>query len=333
MPTTARRPAIALLASLAAMLLTACGDPKPAARAAGPARVVVSIPPMEGLIRPMLPEGAEVRVLCPPGRSVHGYEPTPDDAAAVARADLVVMVGLGLEPGVERLLSSRSQSPRRVLRFSEAVGVGSAPAAHDHSEHDHDHEAHDHGHDDHDGHDGHDHGVDPHLWLDPTLAKRFVGEAANAIVTLPAGADGSGAGDSARVNAARDELVARLDALDAAYRERLAPLAGRPIITEHMAFARLAERYGLVVPAVLRPIEGEPTPEAIAAAVRAVRDLGAPAIFTEPQFDPTLARRVSEAAGVPLGVLDPEGAGDYFAMMEKNLAEMVRLLGPGATGG
>ena len=288
------------LALLVSFTLAGCrdqsGDEKPTT-------VIVSIPPLVGLVEPLLAEGIELRVLVPAGRSAHGFQPSAADVAAVGRADAIVFVGLGLESAMARTVRTKP-----VITMASLLGIDEAG----HGHHDHDH-AHD-----------HDHGSsDPHLWLDPELASEFVRALPSA---LPAGVLAPDAQERASA------LAAEIDAVGEAFDARLEPFAGRAIVTHHASFNRPAERYGLRVAAVLRAIETlEPSPADIAAATRAIRDEGVHAIFVEPQFGTTSATRVAEASGVRLVTLDPLGDGDWFAMMRANLDALVDGLGAGAS--
>jgi ABC-type Zn uptake system ZnuABC Zn-binding protein ZnuA len=124
------------------------------------------------------------------------------------------------------------------------------------------------------------------------------------------------------VNAVHDEHV-----------RALTPLAGRAIVTHHDAFGRLAKRYGLVVAASIKNTHaGEATPERIAEAVRAIKARDAKAVFFEPQFDKSVAERIATTAGVKLGMLDPLGDGDWFAMMRSNLRTLAENLSDKADG-
>ncbi|MFI4898702.1 MAG: metal ABC transporter substrate-binding protein [Phycisphaerales bacterium JB059] len=268
-----------------------------------PVRVLVSIAPLQGLARAVAPEGAEVQTLVPPGESVHGYQLRPEDRAHVARADLVVMVGLGLEGGASALLLEAGD---RLVRFDHVVGLEDEHAGHDHAGHDHDH----------------DHTIDPHLWLDPQLVLRLVSELESRLASIP-GVDRGALAQRA------EDLRERIARLDERYKERLAPLRGSAIITHHDAWSRLADRYGLRVAAILRPVAtGEPTPRELALAREAIEREGVRMIFVEPQFDASLARRLGETSGVRIGVLDPIGSGDWFEMMEANLEVLVEGLAP-----
>lgn len=326
-----------MLAAAVGTGLTACS--KDAQRSAsapprepGAARIVATIAPLGALARELLPEGAQLRVLLPPGRSEHGYEPTPEDIAALARADVVVYVGLGLEPRVEEFLK-KNPSARRVdlsmaaalkLEGDEHNHAADSKGADAHAGEGHDTDAHEHAQDEHDTQAGHTHGrIDPHVWLDPVLVKEFVTPLADAADHAVHAAGPMSAEQETKLAASREALGKKIDELHAEYGAALGPLAGRSIVTHHSAWGRLAGRYGLKVAAVLRPIEtAESTPADIAGAVAAVRERGARAIFVEPQFNNESAKRVADAAGVKMLVLDPLGGEDYFAMMRANLAAL-----------
>ncbi|MFT5422553.1 MAG: zinc transport system substrate-binding protein [Phycisphaerales bacterium] len=263
--------------------------------AVDPVRVVVSIPPLAGLVGGLLGEGASVTVLVPPGRSAHGIELTPSDVNAIGRADLVVLVGAGLDASIERV--ARRSPNATIVEFAQVVGL-ETDEGHDH--------AHAEG-------DGHDHaGSDPHLWLDPVLCVELVAQIGRALGTPTA------------VIEARQ---AELRALDEELRATLAPVAGRSIVTHHDSFSRFAARYGFTVAAVVRPLDSvEPTPGELARAAAVVRSSGAVAILIEPQMPAGSAQRLAELTGARVGTLDPLGSGDYFAMMRANAAELVRVL-------
>lgn len=301
-----RHPILSFLLCLFAIvpLFAACSPTD--TRTPGPLRVVVTVPPLIGLVKPLLPEGATITALMAPGKSEHGYEFTPKDIATLGTADVVVYIGLGLEPAVETFLKTYPSSSRQVVCFATIADITDPHAGHHHH---------------HEGEEC-DHHVDPHLWLDPDLCLKLVDAASAA---LRAAAPRAGTPDF-NPDAATTEIKAQLTSLDAELKSRLAPLSGRAIVTHHNAWQRLADRYGLKVAAVIRGVEGEPTPAAIASAVDAIRKQNARAVFIEPQFDPQAARRIADAAGVKVGVLDPLGSGGYFEMMRANADALVSLL-------
>lgn len=311
-PTPLRAALLGALALLATAL-TACtdrADAEPDADAR-PVRIVVSIPPLAGLIHELAPE-AQVTLLVPPGVSEHNFDITAAAIAATGAADLVVLNGAGLEPQVERLLKSQGERKgRSVIRFGDVVGVTND--GHDHQDgHDHDHD--------------HDHGaIDPHLWLDPVLVERFTPALSQALMSAMLRADDQNGMKSLEARTAH--LLTRVRAVDQEYREQLKPFTGRSIVTQHAAFGRLADRYGLQVAATLRAGDMvEPTPAVIAQVARLAREQGVKAVFTEPQSSGMDARRLSEATGLKLLVLDPLGTGNWEELMLTNLESLVEGL-------
>lgn len=294
-----------------------------------PLNVVVTIPPLKGLVEPLLPKGSTLTTLVRPGRSEHGYEFTADEIAKLAKADIVVLVGLGLEPRVEQSLERSKNKDQMVLNWGELEKLsqpkGSSNAPHDdHGDHDgHDHDDHsDHAHDDHD----HDPSwIDQHLWLDPAIVERFVTKVSDAIrharPNWPEAA-------LKEIEAGRENTLVKVRAIDSEYRSTLAPFNGSPIICHHDAYSRLASRYDLKVVAAIKSTSGrEPTAKDIAGVVKAIQESNAKAIFIEPQFDPTLAHRIAKLANVNIAQLDPLGDGDWSAMMRKNLKSLKENLG------
>lgn len=300
------------IALLLAAWGTGCADGTP--KTDEPLRVVVTIPPLKGLLEALAPPGSSVRALMPPGRSEHGYEFTPSDIAAVGNADVVVYVGLGLEPAIERFVRERLSRRARVVALGAVLGVSEEHAGHDHGPDE-----------------ACDHAVDVHVWLDPVLMRQAVPALRQAIEGALEATGRLDPAERARLDKAQADLDRRLDELDAEYRATLEPLKGASIVTHHSAFGRLARRYGLEVSAVIRPIEAQdPTPAQIAQVVEAIREQNIGVIFVEPQFSAAAAERLAERTGARVARLDPLGSGDYFAMMRSNLTSLAANLAPPA---
>lgn len=278
-----------------------------------PLRVVVSIPPLQGLVAELLPDDAQLTVLIPPGNSPHGFVPVPSSSIAVKQADLIVLVGMGLEGPTQRMIDRHAAG--RVVSFARTVGE-------DHASADHDHEL--------CAVTGHEHATDPHLWLDAALVERL-------IVVVAAELGELGVVDASERAAA---LIERVRDADAQAQHRLGPVEGARMITQHDAWRRFAPRYGLeVLSSVVPSGVGEPTPGDMSRAHEAVRlartASDAPiGIFTEPQLDPRPAERLARVLNLPLGTLDPLGDGDWFALLERNTQALLATLGasPDATG-
>lgn len=260
--------------------------------------VVVSVPPLAWAVTALAPE-LNVKTLVPPGVSPHVWRMSPADARAIESAPVVVLVGLGFEPGVERVLEASPNESRVVFRLGELIEAGALT-----------------------GELPTHHGVtDPHAWLDPDVMRALVRQ---LMTTLDDGSPGTSGALSARGAVALSEI----SAVDTEYTEAIGALPSRTIVTEHNAYGYLALRYGLEVAAVIRPVESvEPSPADVRAAGEALESGGANVIFVEPQFSGEAARRIAERVGAEVRTLDPLGDGDWPAMMRANLQQLVEGLG------
>jgi zinc transport system substrate-binding protein len=163
--------------------------------------------------------------------------------------------------------------------------------------------------------------ADPHIWLDPIRYSRIVIAIARALGRPQAAAS----------------LVAKLRALDVAYRTGLMRCDRREIVTTHAAFGYLARRYGLEqIPLSGLSPEAEPAPKDLQRIVEKVRKSGATTIFFETLVSPRLAQTVARETGTNTAVLNPiEGltedevrqGEDYFSVMRENLAALRGALG------
>ncbi len=271
--------------------------------------VAVSIFPIFDLTRRVAGPDADVALLLPPGHNEHHFDPTPKEVEEVSRAQVGVMVGLGLDPWMEKLLRDAAPTAK-VLKVGDRVPtltidnemVGSEEA---------DKELAKLGKGDDPGHEKG--ALDPHVWLDPTRARLIVKAIAEELARA----------DSAHANAYRAraaEIDTSLDALDKEIEKTTASWKTRELITFHGSFGYFADRYHLNIAAVIEPIPGStPTGEYIEAVLKVVSARKVPALYSEPQLDPRPAKTLADAAHLPLGVLDPVGGGAETDSYEKML--------------
>jgi len=311
--------------------ITANDGQTPAAGAVtadGPSLVaVVSITPLKSIVEALLPAKSSVVVLVPPGVSEHGYEIPPGKLAAMVKADLIVTVGLGLEPQVDKFLSLRKADGQRRVVFADVLGlkddrVENGKDTDKHEGHRHDAEGNCvHGEDEN----------DLHLWLDPTLMARLVPAVADAVIARIAARGGAAdvqTAASATVTRKASELVARLNALDAEATRELTGRARSTVVVGHDAWRRFAARYKLTTVPIKGLLATEPTPASLKAATEAVRQYKLTTILVEPQLSTASAKRVAKATGVTLAMLDPLGDGASFATMRANVKAIAESLGP-----
>jgi zinc transport system substrate-binding protein len=130
-------------------------------------RVVVDIPPVHGIVDGVLGSNASIMTLIGSGKGPHNYTMKPSHAAALSKADLIVLIGEALTPSLAEKLPSLA-SNAKIIELAEVPNVHLIAYEDAHEEHeddahhDDDHKDHNHDadHDDHahNGHDEHDHG-------------------------------------------------------------------------------------------------------------------------------------------------------------------------------
>jgi zinc transport system substrate-binding protein len=276
--------------------------------------VVVSVKPLYGLVAAVMEGVGKPTLLIRGAASPHSYALRPSDREALEKARLVFWVGPSLETFLVRPLESIDNA--HVVAVAALPGLTLLPARAGGLW---------------ESHDDHVHGGsdtnDPHLWLDIGNAKVIVQDVAREL----AGADPAHAKIYARNS---DVLLGRLDALDAALRTQLAPVAAKPFIVFHDSIQYLEARYGLhAVGAITVSPERVPGAARIAAIRDRITHTGAACVFSEPPFEPKLATMLVSGTSAKMGMLDAEGiALDaepdlYFKLMQGLADNLVGCLG------
>ncbi len=259
-------------------------------------RVAVDVAPVHSLVARVMQGVGAPALIVRPGASPHGYAMRPSEATALEEADLVIWVGEALTPWLEggiETLASRARvvellgaEETRVLDLREGVVFGAAQDGETPAAHDHDHDHHDH------------EGLDPHVWLDPENARRWLGFFADELAAL----DPEHAAQYAE-NAATAQ--AELDALMGAVKAELAPIKDQRFLVYHDAYQYFEVWSGLAASgAIALGDAANPGPARVAALRDMAREQNVACVFSEPQFDPKLVTRVfGDVAGH--GVLDP----------------------------
>jgi len=293
---------------LAVLTLAACQEAPKKVEAPPRPLVVASFYPLYDFARQVAGDRAEVVSLVPTGVEPHDWEPAPSDVARVEKAAVFIYNGAGFDAGAERLAKN---APARMVVVEATAGLPLLSV---------DLPGHDKAHAEPKATER-----DPHVWLDPTLARAQV----EAIRAGLAKADPANADHYASRAAS---YAARLTSLDDAIAAGLADCRRREIVVSHAAFTYLAHRYKLLqVPVMGLAPEAEPSPAELARVVRLVRRLEAKVIFFETLVSPKLAETLAAEVGAKTLVLNPlegltadeEKAGkDYVSVMEENLRNL-----------
>ncbi|WP_367181314.1 zinc ABC transporter substrate-binding protein [uncultured Roseovarius sp.] len=269
-------------------------------------RVSVDIAPVHSLVAQVMDGVGVPDLILRPGASPHHYALRPSEAAALDNADMVIWMGEELTPwlatavdtlsGEARLLALLDAEETHLLPLRE--GIGFEDEAHDHEE------AHEH------------HGEsDPHAWLSPENAQRWLFLIADELSAL----DPEHAA-LFKANAARGAEA--LGDMRQAIRTELAPVKEARSLLFHDAYQYFEAAFDVpAVAAISLSDASRPGPARIAALRELAEEQQINCILTEPQFDPKLAQAILPD-GHMVGVLDPmgtefePGVGLYVSMMQ-----------------
>ena len=282
---------------LVVVLVAACG---PAGYSGSPAasgqpgearrHVAVSIVPQQYFVERIGGDHVTVDVLVPPGADPHTYEPKPEQMARLS--DTVAYFSIGVEfenVWLPRFLSNNPDM--KVVDTTQGIDR-MAMVAHHHHEGDAEHEegeAHE-----------HEAGLDPHVWVSPTLVKTQAWNIYQALVDLdPAHKDDFAAN--------LEDFLADVDGLDAYIRDSLAGTSNRMFLVFHPAWGYFARDYHLEMIAI--EVGGqEPSAAEMTHIIREAQEGDIHVIFAQPQTSARTAETIASEIGGKVLLIDPLSA-------------------------
>lgn len=303
---------ITLLTILLALVFSAC-QPKPVPTSNG-LKVLAVESFIADIAQNVAGDRLSVDTLMPLGIDPHAFEPSPRDVVKITECDLLIINGAGFESWLQPVLDSTGGKytiveasaglQSRLPREGEAV----------------------------EAHAGEHETGDPHFWLNPLNAIKYVENIRDALIT----ADPDGA-DAYTQNAA--DYIQQLKALDQYIQDQVAviPLEDRIIVTNHESFGYFADRYnfqiiGTVIPSL--STGSAPSAQQLAHLIDQIKASGAAAIFIETGANPQLAEQVALETGVKVvtdlythSITDASGAAPtYIDMLKHNALTIVNAL-------
>jgi len=263
--------ATVICASIAASCNSAM-DPS-SANAAGRITIATTVAPITSIVAGIVGDRAEITGIVPEGTNSHTFEPRPSVAELLSRADVVYLNGLALEEPTKVLAEQNLRDGADIVE----LGAGTIPV----SDYIYDFSF-----------PLEDGKPNPHLWTDPTLARRY----AEIVKDDMSARDPSNAAYYAANYA---EFSSVIDELDAAMRTAFATVPKRQLLTYHDAYAYFADTYGWEVIGAIQISDFEdPTASEVADLIDQVRASGVPAIFGSEVFPSTVLEQIGREAGV-----------------------------------
>ena len=235
--------------------------------ASGMIKVATTIAPLGDFVKAVGGEKVEVTVVVPPGAEPHTFEPTPSLMMDVAKADLYVMNGAGLEFWIYKLLEANKgmvvvDSSQGVALLQERKGE-----------------------------------IDPHVWISLRNAAVQVNNICFGLIALdPANKD--------YYIKNRDDYLEKLKAMDVELNRTFAGKKNKIFIVHHPAWTYFARDYDLSqVP--LMENEKEPGPKYLGEVIKLARKNNITTIFVEPEYNPKVAEVIGREMNAGIVTLDP----------------------------
>ena len=296
---------IVLAAGLVAVLAAGCaGGDRTAGSGGGTLEVVATTTQVADFAHVVGGDRVRVTSLIKPNVDAHDYEPSPADLDAIARADVVLQNGVGLEAWLDDTVrSSGFQGP--VVDTSQGVTLRRAEGGE----------------------------LDPHSWQDPRNAQVMAANIERALAEAEPAA-------TAAFKANLAAYTRELKALDAEVARQIGSLANKKLVTDHDAFGYYIDRYGLELVGSVIPSadsSAELSGRDIRDLVAKIRATKVKAVFAEASLPARAAETIAAEAGVKVvggegalygDSLGPPGsdADTYLKMIRHNTATIVSAL-------
>lgn len=231
-------------------------DKQSGTNSSGKLVVVSSFFPLDEFVRKIAGELVQSSVLIPVGVEPHDFEPTIKQIQSLNSADVLVYNDLGLENWIHKTNVINKINASKGLNATYSDGRKITP--------------------------------DPHVWLDPLLAKKQVENIRDGLMMIDPDHK-----DTYFENA--KSFLNELDRLDKTIRSELESCKKRDFISFHNSFSYFALRYGVTQHSISGSApEAEITPLRLTEIIDLARKLGISVIYSEELVDPRKALVISE---------------------------------------
>jgi manganese/iron transport system substrate-binding protein len=275
-------------------LLWACQSQN--APTAGKIQVATTISALNSFVQGVGGEHVSVKNIVPIGASPETFQPAPQDVATVADADVLVENGAGLESWLDRLLRDAGTRDLHVVVCTDGLPVKN---------------------------------LNPHLWMDPVLAKQYVRKVRDALIAVDPQHASEYRHNAVTYDARLDELIKKIRAQIATI-----PPSHRYMIVFHNAWQYYNDRFGITTLGFVERNPGqEPNPQQIAQLIDLAKRHHVHGVFSEPEYSPKLLYSIAAGAGIKVVEnlyddsvgTDPRVA-NYIAMLTYDTGVIVQTL-------
>ena len=276
---------------------------------AGKVPVITSIFPVADMVQQVGGDHVDVTFVLPAGASPHTFEPKPSLVRTFSSARIFFMIGAGLEFWADKFVKLAGPELMTVV-LSQGVDLIET-TEHDHETRHHEKET--------TVSENKPMVANPHIWLDPVIAKSMVNKITAALCEV----------DHQNVSYYKQRSLDYLQALDKLHQmiqETVSNFKMKKYIAFHASWDYFARRYGLESVGVIEAAPGRnPTPIQIKNIVAMINKYHIRAVFAEPQLNYQAAQVIAREADVKVLLLDPMGnpkqkyGNTYMDLMKHNL--------------
>ena len=261
-------------------------------------KVIASIVPVHSIVASVMGDVGTPELLLSGRNSEHTASLSPQQLSDLGKADVVFMIGAGLEHKLGQVSGSDAVAGKTFTALSEVAGIKTLPVRQGgtfevHEEHEGEE------------HDDHDEAIlkfDPHVWLDPENVKAMT----NAVAADLSKADP----DNAKTYEANAKAYeASLDQLIADITAETKPIQNKPFVVFHDAYQYFEKRFGLTAVGSISDVSAAaPSAKRLNEIRGKLEETKAVCVFREPQFDAKYVNVVLEGSKAKQGILDPIGS-------------------------
>ncbi len=256
--------------------------------------IIASFYPLYEFSREIGQDKVSVSLLIPPGIEPHDWEPTVSDLQRIHQSDLIIINGIGFENWINDIDTTNSDII--IVDTSKGISIIDNKLLHDDSDH----------HDEFKG--------DPHIWLNPVMAKIQVTNIADALALI----------DPTNEKYYRENslsYIEKLDQLDNKIKNELSNCK-KEIIVFHNAFSYFAIEYGLNQHTIIKSSESnaEPSAKNLENIIKLARDYKINIIFTEENINARVSQVIANEINGKVLVLSP------IEVVDKNSSYLIEMI-------
>ena len=266
--------------------------------------VIASFYPLYEFTKQVGQDKVKVSLLVPPGIEPHDWDPTISELQKLHESDLIIINGFGFESWIDDIVSDSTGI--NIVDTSIGIKTIDNEILENDSEYD-------------------EHSVaDPHIWLNPIMAKIQVTNIANALSEI----------DSSNENFYQqnaESYIAKLDSLDVKIKNELKGCK-KDFIAFHNAFLYFAIQYNLNQHTIINSNEpySEATSKKLEEIINLAQYYNIDVIFSEEAIDSRSAEVIANEIGAKVLVLSPievlDDNSSYLIKMENNLSNLKEAL-------